>query len=127
MRVSIKSLDSCWEFQGAKLEKGYGRVSIGNKVDSIHRLSYQLFIGPIPKGFQVCHRCDNPKCINPFHLFTGSNTDNMRDASIKGRLLKKICINGHPYTKENTILGLNQRRCRKCREASRRKEGRNAL
>ena len=76
----------CWEFWGYIKENGYGRVTINGRQLYPHRVSYESFIGSIPKGMDVCHRCDNRKCMNPVHLFVGSRQDNMVDAKIKGRI-----------------------------------------
>lgn len=70
----------CWEWQGARTA-GYG--SYGNAL--VHRLAYELYIGPIPDGLLVCHKCDNAVCCNPVHLFTGTYSDNNADCRGKGR------------------------------------------
>lgn len=79
--------NGCWIWQGSKNDKGYGRIRSGKKTFRAHRVSYEAFHGPIPKGHGVLHKCDNPSCINPDHLFSGTQFDNMSDASTKGRLL----------------------------------------
>lgn len=77
----------CWEWAGSR-RSGYGRVWVGRKQFSVHRLAAALWI----EGFDydgpllACHHCDNPPCFNPDHLFAGSAADNMSDASRKGRL-----------------------------------------
>lgn len=81
----VKSQSGCWEWKGA-LRSGYGAIKLNGKVYGAHRISYQTFIGEIPEGFQVCHKCDNKKCINPEHLFVGTNSDNMIDCLMKGRI-----------------------------------------
>lgn len=81
----IKIVNDCWEWQFS-LRSGYGALKIKGKVCSTHRLSYETFIGIIPKGMFVCHKCDNRKCINPDHLFIGSQKDNMRDCLNKKRM-----------------------------------------
>ncbi|WP_368880711.1 HNH endonuclease signature motif containing protein [Shewanella algae] len=64
---------------------GYGKIKAFGKTMLYHRLSFELFVGSIPDGMLVCHKCDNPKCVNPEHLFLGSQQENMDDKIKKGR------------------------------------------
>lgn len=85
-----KSVD-CWEWQASTNRRGYGQFKIydrGNgkqKVMESHRLAWILTNGDIPDGMCVCHKCDNPKCVRPDHLFLGTQRDNARDMAQKGR------------------------------------------
>lgn len=81
-----KKTNTCWIWLGAKNPKGYGRIKINKKLYSPHRIMFELFYGKILGVYDVCHKCDNPSCINPDHLFLGTRSDNMKDAYNKGRL-----------------------------------------
>ena len=80
------SENGCWEWQGSLTNKGYGRIRNGskNKV-AAHRISYMLYIGTLENNLNVLHKCDNPKCVNPMHLFKGTQSDNVIDMYNKGR------------------------------------------
>lgn len=84
-KVNKKSKDECWEWQGKPNTKGYGRFIAFQKIIMAHRYSWELHNGNIPINLDVLHHCDNPKCVNPSHLFLGTNNDNIRDMCNKGR------------------------------------------
>ncbi len=76
---------SCWPWTGTRIPKGYGYFSLGGKKRRAHRLAWVFSSGPIPTGLHVLHRCDNPPCVNPAHLFLGTNRQNVDDMLVKGR------------------------------------------
>lgn len=78
----------CWEWGGCLYDKkggGYGGFSIGGKPFRAHRIAWVIKNGEIKNGLQVLHKCDNPKCCRPDHLFLGTSTDNMQDCAFKKR------------------------------------------
>lgn len=83
-RIEI-DINSCWNYKGCKILTGYGHMHFRGIDFYVHRAMYILTYGEIPKGMQVLHRCDNPSCCNPEHLFLGTVADNMHDRDSKGR------------------------------------------
>ena len=85
----------CWLWLGAVHNRqGYGFLKVGRRQTYAHRASYEAFIGKIPAGLHVCHRCDVTCCVNPSHLFLGTNRDNVDDKVRKGRQARSIDIVG---------------------------------
>lgn len=81
----VNKTGGCWLWTGPMTEKGYGRFYHNYQASRAHRVAYELCVGPVPAGVEICHRCDNPACVNPDHLFVGSHKDNMADMSRKDR------------------------------------------
>lgn len=121
---------ACLTWSGARSKGGYGQKRVEGRVLYVHRLAWEEAYGPIPDGLFVLHRCDNPPCYEPTHLFLGTNADNMADRDAKRRqwnAAKTHCKHGHEFTPENTaIIGpRKQRRCRECHRNYNRKRQNN--
>lgn len=86
-KVDKRGPDECWEWRRSKNPDGYGKVWLFNKMLYAHRISFEITYGKIPENMRVCHKCDNPGCVNPNHLFLGSQKDNMKDMILKGRAI----------------------------------------
>lgn len=125
-KINKTSPEKCWEWQGGRCARGlsYGTLSmplLGER--RTHRVSWVIHNGEIPKGLCVLHRCDNPPCVNPEHLFLGTRTDNAKDRDLKGRyrnrqMKQTRCIRGHEFNEENTRLSKSGKRsCKTCENA----------
>lgn len=114
----------CWLWIGSVSSSGYGGFRYNKKMVSAHRASWMLHNGEISADMLVCHKCDTPLCVNPDHLFLGTQKDNMQDKLEKSRDYNgsdkryyRRCKRGHEFTPENTIRnGVNtgKRTCRIC-------------
>ena len=87
-QVDVRGPDECWPWRGGVNRDGYGRIYFDGDTHNAHRAAWLITYGKIPKGKFVCHRCDNPACVNPSHLFLGTATSNMEDRDAKGRQAK---------------------------------------
>lgn len=84
--MEVNAATGCWEWRQGKNLHGYGTITVNGRTVAAHRLAYEVVVGKIPAGKMLCHSWDNPGCINPRHVFVGTQTENMRDCKTKGRL-----------------------------------------
>ena len=124
LNLSVPEPNSgCWLWLGVLQGSGYGSVGIGSMRDGTrtmigaHRAAYLAFCGVIPVGLFVLHKCDNKLCINPDHLFLGTQADNNADKLAKGRhhyAKRTHCKHGHEFNIVNTRYTAKGRMCRRC-------------
>jgi len=102
---NVKKTRGCWLWTGTFNAYGYGVVGHKRNKYMAHRAAYQVHVGDIPKGLYVCHKCDNTKCVRPEHLFLGTQKDNMRDCSKKGRVHSGYKLSGEDVKKIRALDG----------------------
>ena len=104
--------DECWEWRGCILQSGHGQFSINGKRTNAHRVSYEMAHGSIPKGKMICHRCNNPACVNPGHLYAGTSKSNAQDSIRAGtfHFIKHGLGEKHPCAKltERVVMKIRE-------------------
>lgn len=112
VEVKPNSPGSCWNWIGGLRGYGYGSFKINRETFQAHRLMYEITNGKIPEGKEIHHKCENTKCVNPFHLKAVSHLENMR---LSRSAQKKHCIRGHELKRPNLIKRIgNTRQCKAC-------------
>jgi hypothetical protein len=104
---------TCWLFEGAKTPTGYGKVWIERRCLYVHRVAYELLVGPIPEGYEIDHLCKNRACYNPAHLEPVTRQENIKRSDSGGwqRTLTH-CIRGHEFDRPSTPG--QKRQCNTC-------------
>lgn len=115
--------EECWQWRGTRAENGYGRMRYQRRMQLVHRLSYELLVGPIPAGMVLDHLCRNRLCVNPEHLEPVTSAANiLRGQGVAAAMARRIaCGRGHPYDEANTYWFRGYRICRTCHAQSKRR------
>ena len=111
-KINIETSTGCWIWSGATESRfGYGKFRLNGRSINSHRAAWELFVGAIPNGMFVCHKCDVPACVNPSHLFIGSSDDNNKDRAAKGRTVSpRGVLNHHAKLSEDDVRAIRKLR-----------------
>jgi hypothetical protein len=127
-KVTVRKEKECWEWKTGFFDTGYGAFYLEGQNRGAHRVSLEIALGrKLKKDEQACHTCDNLKCVNPNHLFVGTQSDNMKDMANKKRGKNQFsgrdaCSNGHKYVEGSFRItirknGTKETICRECEKA----------
>lgn len=122
-KVDRRRSDGCWLWTGSKNRGGYGTITVNGHTRAVHRVAYELLVGPIPDGLQLDHLCRVRHCVNPAHLEPVTQRENI----LRGQGLaaanaaKTHCLRGHPFDGSNTYVWRGKRFCRACNREHQRK------
>ena len=114
----LRNESGCWIWTGALTPTGYPQICDGRRVIRAHRWAFERFVGPIPEGLVIDHKCRVRNCVNPDHLEPVTNRENVVRGN-SARPVRAECNKGHEFTEQNTYINPKGRReCRKCRHAA---------
>jgi hypothetical protein len=110
-KIAASDDESCWEWLGTKSAAGYGQMRVAGSRQYTHRVSYEMFVGPIPEGLSIDHLCRNRACCNPAHLEAVTHAVNVARGE---RPTRTHCIHGHELSGRNLVIRAEGRLCRQC-------------